>query len=80
MSEENQQLKSFANEKDAQEWMFNVQLEDENFIDNYRFAYVDDETAMFLYHEAQADGCCGGFDEKVLFNLKEAMIGCNYGH
>ena len=51
-----------------------------NCIDNYRFAYVDDETAMFLYHEAQADGCCGGFDEKVLVNGKEAMIGCNYGH
>lgn len=80
MSEENQQLKSFANEKDAQEWMFNVEIEDENCIDNYRFAYVDDETAMFLYHEAQADGCCGGFDEKVLVNGKEAMIGCNYGH
>ena len=30
MAEENQQLKSFTNEQDAQEWMFNVELEDEN--------------------------------------------------
>ena len=56
MSEENQQLKSFSNEQDAQEWMFNVELEDESCIDNYRFAYVDDENAMFSYYEAQADG------------------------
>ena len=32
MSEENKKLKSFANEQDAQEWMFNVEIEDENCI------------------------------------------------
>ena len=70
----------FTTEKDAADWMFEMELAGEECIDNYRFAFEDDLDAVSKYMTAAQDGCCGGYDGKVLVDGRVALIGCNYGH
>lgn len=68
----------FDTQEEAEEWM---DLEvDDPCVDNYRFAFLDDEDAMAIYDKQKEAGCCGDFDEEVIVAGRPAMIGCNYGH
>lgn len=69
---------AFATEREARDWMY-ASVKDE-CIDNYRFAYDDDEGAVADYLDTQNDGCCGFFDAEVVVAGRKARIGCNYGH
>jgi hypothetical protein len=53
---------------------------DDGCMDNYRFAYLDDESALQAYDEKRNHGCCGFFDREVTIAGRAAKIGCNYGH
>lgn len=66
----------FASLQDAQEWM--VAEVDDECIDNYRFAWLDESQAE--YDAAYENGCCGCFDSTITINGRWATIGCNYGH
>jgi hypothetical protein len=68
----------FANAQDAHDWM--LAEVDDPCVDNYRFAYNDDEKAIATYNEIQNRGCCGSFDREVRIAGRLATIGCNYGH
>lgn len=72
----------FASEKLAFEWMYGVLARDENddCIDNRRFAFEDDAAAVARYEEQEQDGCCGFFDRRVQVNGRYALVGCNFGH
>lgn len=71
-------MKSFSTEQEAIDGM--IETVDDPCIDNIRFAFMDDDTAMSEYENAKDDGCCGFHDEEILVNGRKAMIGCNYGH
>lgn len=74
-------IPSFATEAEAFEWMYEGLHEaEERCIDNDRFAYKDDEEAMFRYDEIADSGCCGSFDNDIIVAGRPAIIGCNYGH
>ena len=68
----------FKTKEDAFDWM-EVQVDDP-CVDNYRFAYLDDENEMITYENLQATGCCGFFDVEIMVDGRLATIGCNYGH
>lgn len=70
--------KKFDTESDAAESMY--ECVNDECVDNYRFAFEDDETAMVDYDRRRDSGCCGSFDEEVVVNGRNAVIGCNYGH
>lgn len=53
---------------------------DDPCMDNYRFAFEDDDKQMQAYEQSKLDGCCGFWDEKISINGRAARIGCNYGH
>lgn len=78
MSEDNTKMKEFSSKEEAFDWL-EVQVDDP-CTDNFRFAYIDDEDAMFHYQNQVDDGCCGSCDVDVLVAGKVAKIGCNYGH
>jgi hypothetical protein len=69
----------FATEAEAAEYMY-LLLDEEECIDNYRFAFRDDDDAMVLYNSLAGGGCCGSSDFDVIVDGKLAAIGCNYGH
>lgn len=71
-------MPEFKTEEDAVEWMC-VHVDDP-YIDNVRFAFLDDLQAMGKYGEAQRHGCCGEFDDEVTVGGRLATVGCNYGH
>lgn len=71
-------LIDFHSKEDAEEWM--VSKVDDQCIDNYRFAFLDDEGALSKYAADQNDGCCGFYDAEITINGRIATIGCNYGH
>lgn len=71
------EIKSFANVADAWDYMYSHEYD---FMDNLRFAYMDDADAMKMYDRQQSEGCCGYHDERIIVNGKLAVIGCNYGH
>jgi hypothetical protein len=71
-------IQSFADEQSAFDWM--EQQIDDPCVDNERFAFMDDKSAMDLYETFRSNGCCGFFDEEIEVNGRRAMIGCNYGH
>lgn len=74
-------ITDFASEKEAAKWMYEERLADEEYFDNYRFAFVDDSDARIRYEEARESGCCGFFDtDRISVNGRQAMIGCNFGH
>ncbi len=68
----------FASKEEAIEWM--EREIDDPCMDNYRFAFKDDEGAMNEYELRAIDGCCGSADYDVLVDGRLATIGCNYGH
>lgn len=70
---------AFDTQQQAAQWMYS-HLEDEHCVDNFRFAFKDDEKAVLKYNEAESEGCCGFFDQEVLVGGRLAIIGCNYGH
>lgn len=56
-------------------------IEGEEFVDNYRYADVDDHKAMEAYKVAMDGGCCGCYDGIITFgNGRKAIVGCNFGH
>lgn len=63
----------FDNFVDAGVWLYEVVMKDEPNVDNFRFAFVDDD-------ELRSEGCCGEFDSPIFVDGKKAWIGCNYGH
>lgn len=71
-------MKTFASQDEAIEWM--EQTVDDPYMDNYRFAYINDKWAMKKYNIQVNKGCCGFFDEEVIVSGKKAKIGCNFGH
>ena len=77
-NESSNKTPSFDNESDAMEWM--MKQVDDPYIDNERLAYTDDEDLMRCYTAAKSRGCCGEFDELIVINGRQAMIGCNFGH
>jgi hypothetical protein len=50
------------------------------YVDNIRFAAVDNRKDMRRYRDARERGCCGYHDEEISVLGKKFMIGCNYGH
>ncbi len=71
-------IMQFRSREEADAWMLD-QVND-NCVNNERFAFKDDESAMAAYGDAQNSGCCGSFDSEVEIGGRTAMIGCNYGH
>lgn len=69
---------SFNSEAEAFDWL--EQEVDDPCVDNYRFAYIDDEDAMEKYENIRNGGCCGFCDREIFVGGKKAIIGCNYGH
>lgn len=72
------EIKEFNTEEEAMKWMEDTI--DDYCLDNFRFAYKTDYTALELYQDQVDHGCCGYFDETVKVGNRIAMIGCNYGH
>jgi hypothetical protein len=71
-------MKNYISEAQAEQDMYkNIA---DCCIDNYRFAYLDDEKGMKKYNEAKELGCCGFYDDEVIIAGRKATIGCNYGH
>lgn len=73
-----QKIPEFETLDDAQEWL--VDTVDDPCIDNFRFAYLDDEKQIDAYAQIKEGGCCGFFDKDVIVDKRLAQIGCNYGH
>ena len=72
---------NYSSEAEAADAIYNqLQEEDEECIDNYRFAFCDDAGAMAEYELAQESGCCGSADFEVTINGRKANIGYNFGH
>jgi hypothetical protein len=69
---------NFDTMEEAFEWM--EREVDDPCVDNARFAYEDDATAMAVYESQKWNGCCGSFDEEIVVGGRKAYIGCNYGH
>ena len=53
---------------------------DDPCMDNFRFAFEDDQEASNAYCEAHENGCCGSADYTVIVAGRQAQVGCNYGH
>lgn len=77
--DETQRLE-FASEKEAEDWMYEQELNGEEFFSDHRFAFVDDNAQMAKYQEIQEGGCCGSFDQEIIVDGRLATIGCNFGH
>lgn len=73
-------LKTFYSEKEASNWLFNEVVVNQEYVDNYRFAFKDEHWSMSAYNKACNKGCCGSFDEEIMVNGRLAIIGCNFGH
>lgn len=74
----NENIPSFATKEEAFDWM--VGVVDDPYIDNCRFAFVDDMEACAEYEEAVSNGCCGSADYDIMVAGQRAMVGCNFGH
>jgi hypothetical protein len=51
-----------------------------DYVDNTRFAAVDNRKDMRRYRDAASRGCCGSCDKEITIYGRKFMIGCNYGH
>lgn len=69
----------FDSEKEAADWMYEV-LAGEEFFDNYRFCYAEDDNAVRKYEQQRYEGCCGSVDYDIFVRGQPAKIGCNFGH
>lgn len=78
MSNSTNKILTFSNMQDAYDWM-EEQVADP-CVDNYRFAWTDDQAEMAMYDHKRGTGCCGFFDATVIIDGREAQLGCNYGH
>lgn len=57
------------------------QVEDEDCIDNLRWAKLGDIEQMNTYNMAVDQGCCGFFDGQVTApDGNTYVVGCNFGH
>lgn len=72
------EIHEFATQAEAEKWMND--MVDDPYIDNDRFAFLDDPQAMTAYSQQIDSGCCGQFDALVKVGGKLAKVGCNYGH
>ena len=68
----------FKTDTEAFVWMY--EQVDDPYIDNERFAYLEDKEATLEYQRQLERGCCGSFDANITINGAAAKIGCNYGH
>ena len=73
-------LREFETFEQARIWMIDEELVEEDCFDNVRFAYRDNAESMERYKQLEKNGCCGFFDEDIIVNGKQAVIGCNFGH
>lgn len=69
---------------DIEAWLLDYihqQVENEDYVDNERWAVLGDPQQMEKYSKAANAGCCGSFDGEVTApdGLTYA-VGCNYGH
>lgn len=71
-------MSCFATKEEAFDWM--VERVGDDCIDNYRFAFVDDNEACCEYERKAAEGCCGSADYDIMVAGRRAIVGCNYGH
>lgn len=71
-------MPSFATKEEAFEWM--TGQVDDPCIDNYRFAFLDDNNMMVEYERKANQGCCGSADYDIMVDGRRAVVGCNYGH
>lgn len=69
-------IPEFSTEEEAETWM--LESLDVEEIDWYRFAYIDDITAMKQYNALRNNGEGKPFDEEVYINNVLATIGCHY--
>ena len=53
---------------------------DLEYVDNTRFAAMDNRKDLKRYNKAKDKGCCGSVDYPILVKGRKFMIGCNYGH
>jgi hypothetical protein len=72
-------LTVMASEQDARNAFADL-VADEDYRDNFRLAYADDESAMAEYERQSRDGCCGSADVEFMVGGRLLLIGCNYGH
>jgi hypothetical protein len=70
--------KEFDSETAAFDWL--EEKCNDPCIDNYRFAYADEESAKDGYYAKLLKGCCGFADVPIMVGGRQAFIGCNYGH
>ena len=76
-------LKKFDTEAEAWDWLEDEAIEldsGDNYTDNQRLAYKDDQESVLKYNRQAKEGCCGFIDATVTINGREALLGCNYGH
>jgi len=60
--------------------LFNDYMQDEQYQDNFREAFEDDDEAFRAYGYKADSGCCGSVDMNYLIDGRTYWIGCNYGH
>lgn len=72
-------VETFPTYEEARE-AFALEMDEEDCVDNFRFAFEDDSAAMAEYETARENGCCGSTDRTIMIAGRLAAIGCNYGH
>ena len=73
-------MKDFDDATEALIWFEHSYLWDEDNVDNFRFAYIDDSDAMEDFKAARKRGCCGSSEIYVSVLKRKALIGANFGH
>jgi hypothetical protein len=58
-------------------WIEEVKEKEEN-VDSYRIGLVNDEDSMLEFGKLYS--CCGSREDIFVFNEKEYVFGCNFGH
>jgi len=65
-------------------WLKNyieLEMEDEDCVDNYRWAELGNPKQAEVYVKARRNGCCGSWDRVVVApDDKTYAVGCNFGH
>ena len=70
-------MNAFFTVEQAWNWLY---TQDFDYMDNFRFAYLDDPEGIKEYESIRDQGCCGSFDATIAVDGRRATIGCNYGH
>ncbi len=68
--------------REINDYLRNFTYEDSGYeyVDNVRVAWEEDPYEVQAYYRAQRSGCCGFYDETVVFQGLSFLIGFNYGH